>query len=1510
MSLEVTVGDRLDKDKVGDDGLLQEKASPSAADDVDASKSMADVVALSPDAAARFGLRRQISAADGDGIAKFEIGNLRDVLAVHAAGLPVLPMCEAILDGDYDRAWSAFDNATVPGAVTDVQVVLIDSGESAPADFEVLRSISGQDGDINKRSGSGRVIQLCAIRRASVPPLTALVVVYDDHQQEPPMGFVKIEQTVEGRNADLSQGAGSQRMFLCSSRGTGPPICELALLFESRKEAVPPGFHRLAKTPEDDPADLCSLCKAGSEVYLCFRLDVRPLVLQFRTGLDQRWASTAALLCACLFSPKEEVVVQALKALHEFVLLANGLNVTLGGPLLNRVFHAICDSQVIGRSHFSRAIQALNVQVLLDAFIRYVYDLDIETVLRVYETFFFERHKDRRECASLQIADFLFVQTDDCAAGTTPATSRTDPAASPSNDAAGASERPRRLSLTIEVRDEGDLIRTWIRNDLLVGLGETVALHKTTQRDVNEFQRLRDINAAFRARTGRLLVRLMPGQNAHIQRLIVGLLLTACKVASYPTSFRLSAKSESIMRKIHALTLILRIVSHPSAVSLFTSRSPLLILRRFVCVSLLESCVTVVPAIFKLVLALFSELWGRYRHLLKTELGVIMDAVLLGMIQSPNCWPEQKIDLIEAIASIFSSAESQIELFYNYDNDILRRNLFGGLVRSLCELSEGKLSRGAAAYRTVRSPATSPAQQQQHQHPIHAAFLMSANEGNASQINLQRTALTTVVAFLESLAQFVSPPNITLNEISNGNLSRSSSIISPHMLETLMSLSPKGIAKQSSFGELFSAATPVSASSSSVSPMAVLDTEETPLPAQAPHKRAQSLCDVDTHDAAEDKKAETRDRRIRSSTWVSRHMQQKKAQMLYAEAIALARSESLKSAVAMLNARRGLFDAEETALFLSVHAHQLDKSEIGEFLATDYTRNMTPGQFVALRRAFMSLIDFTSLDLDSALRHFLVHSGFRLPGEAQKVDRLIQTFADAYVRDNPGVFPSTETVYLVAFALIMLNTDIHDPRLRAGKHARPPMTKAQFIRNVQSADANAALPTQLLSSLFDGIAAKSIEWQTAKDDSSAIVSASYQSGPTELGPPKSSTSATETHFRSECELFCRQGLAWLKSSSIRPRRFMSTDSKHIVKGMFEVIFPVLLQALTTVLEKDCDFDVEVKSACIDALKFASVIALAANAQEELEAFTGILAKITYIEQSRVTLAPAQIRKNVVAGEHMSQNWVSDFKLLVGNRSKKAVHAIIQVANRTKRHLVFERDQAVLMNIQGEFSDEVLLVDPERTFVREGHLTKLSSANKQQIYRFFLFTDLILYAREQFQKLKLHKVVHLSMCRLTDIVDRPLSADAQSQPTLRHAFKIVSPQKTFTVMAPNAQEKKAWMADIEKQIEVCYYRHKHWVEATRQLPKDHAQSLSEATTTTTKDESAAASDAPPEYSATQDSATAQNRAALMSSFLGRTKGPHGQHSPRGCRFCIRDFSLLRRKVGAGSADDGVACCPPT
>lgn len=49
---------------------------------------------------------------------------------------------------------------------------------------------------------------------------------------------------------------------------------------------------------------------------------------------------------------------------------------------------------------------------------------------------------------------------------------------------------------------------------------------------------------------------------------------------------------------------------------------------------------------------------------------------------------------------------------------------------------------------------------------------------------------------------------------------------------------------------------------------------------------------------------------------------------------------------------------------------------------------------LAVMHAFVDSMKFSGMKFDSAIREFL--KGFRLPGEAQKIDRIMEKFAERY----------------------------------------------------------------------------------------------------------------------------------------------------------------------------------------------------------------------------------------------------------------------------------------------------------------------------------------------------------------------------------------------------------------------------------------------------------------------------------------------------------------------------------
>lgn len=108
----------------------------------------------------------------------------------------------------------------------------------------------------------------------------------------------------------------------------------------------------------------------------------------------------------------------------------------------------------------------------------------------------------------------------------------------------------------------------------------------------------------------------------------------------------------------------------------------------------------------------------------------------------------------------------------------------------------------------------------------------------------------------------------------------------------------------------------------------------------------------------------------------------------------------------------------------------------------------------------------------NCMRIFL--SAFRLPGEAQQIDRILVNFSEvchaACVEGVSGLLENPEITYLLTFSIIMLNTDLHNPNIRTDRK----MTTEQFVKNNsfygKELNQTKPLPREFLESIYESLA--------------------------------------------------------------------------------------------------------------------------------------------------------------------------------------------------------------------------------------------------------------------------------------------------------------------------------------------------------------------------------------------------------------------------------------------------------
>ncbi|XP_050979202.1 IQ motif and SEC7 domain-containing protein 1 isoform X1 [Labeo rohita] len=154
----------------------------------------------------------------------------------------------------------------------------------------------------------------------------------------------------------------------------------------------------------------------------------------------------------------------------------------------------------------------------------------------------------------------------------------------------------------------------------------------------------------------------------------------------------------------------------------------------------------------------------------------------------------------------------------------------------------------------------------------------------------------------------------------------------------------------------------------------------------------------------------------------------------------------------------------------------LSRQMIGEFLGNrqkQFNRDVLD--------CVVDEMDFSGMELDEALRKFQAH--IRVQGEAQKVERLIEAFSQRYCICNPGVvrqFRNPDTIFILAFAIILLNTDMYSPNVKPERK----MKLEDFVKNLRGVDDGEDIPREMLVGIYERIRKR--ELKTNEDHVSQV----------------------------------------------------------------------------------------------------------------------------------------------------------------------------------------------------------------------------------------------------------------------------------------------------------------------------------------------------------------------------------------------------------------------------------------
>ncbi|XP_065422753.1 brefeldin A-inhibited guanine nucleotide-exchange protein 2 isoform X8 [Chrysemys picta bellii] len=314
---------------------------------------------------------------------------------------------------------------------------------------------------------------------------------------------------------------------------------------------------------------------------------------------------------------------------------------------------------------------------------------------------------------------------------------------------------------------------------------------------------------------------------------------------------------------------------------------------------------------------------------------------------------------------------------------------------------------------------------------------------------------------------------------------------------------------------------------------------------------------------------------------------------------------------------------EDIAQFL----HQEERlcfTQVGEFLGESSRFNKE------VMYAYVDQLDFCGKDFVSALRIFL--EGFRLPGEAQKIDRLMEKFAARYIECNQRqtLFASADTAYVLAYSIIMLTTDLHSPQVKNK------MTKEQYIKMNRGINDSKDLPEEYLSTIYEEIEGKKIAMKETKEY--AITTKSTK-------PNVANEKQRRLLYNLEMEQMAKTAKALMEAVSHAKAPFTSATHLDHVRPMFKLVWTPLLAAYSVGLQ-NCD-DTEVASLCLEGIRCAIRIACIFGMQLERDAYVQALARfslltasssITEMKQKNIDTIKTLITVAHTDGNYLGNSW--------------------------------------------------------------------------------------------------------------------------------------------------------------------------------------------------------------------------------------------------------------------------------
>ncbi|OQR96112.1 hypothetical protein THRCLA_07373 [Thraustotheca clavata] len=439
---------------------------------------------------------------------------------------------------------------------------------------------------------------------------------------------------------------------------------------------------------------------------------------------------------------------------------------------------------------------------------------------------------------------------------------------------------------------------------------------------------------------------------------------------------------------------------------------------------LLQNSETSELHVLSLTLRVVFNLFNSIKDHLKVQLEVFFTSVHMRIIESPSCSDEQKELALESLLEFCREPALMLDLYINYDCDVHCTNLFEVLCKALARNTQ------VSTVAPTSPDSTAP--------PVFNILNLLALEG--------------LLAVLESIARRCPlTSSSSILDVTGHGLAQ---MMEPQSSNPLPHVSPMSSIRE-------------------VMQIVMSDTES-----DTDVNLGSNMDQLAWLHTARERTAEILQQSEKHTIFIILTMGRKQSKKRYSLAADKFHNEP-KNWIAY-SQQLGLLPNPVTAEAVASFFHTtpgLDKTKIGEYLG-EGPEDKYPFH-AQVRDAYAGMFNFQKTSLDEALRLYL--SKFRLPGEAQKIDRMMEAFSKEYFRqiqlgsiDQP--LADADAAFILSFSIIMLNTDLHSD------HIQRKMTVDEFVRNNRGINAGQDLPREYLVNLYDNLKASQIKMQTDVSD--------------------------------------------------------------------------------------------------------------------------------------------------------------------------------------------------------------------------------------------------------------------------------------------------------------------------------------------------------------------------------------------------------------------------------------------